>query len=447
MIWAWVDFGIVRALKVSMNLPTWRSAFVAMALLVGSLATPTPSNSVLAQVVSVNGGSIQGTITDASGAVVPGAKVVIAGTDTGSSKTVTTDSAGIYSVGPLNPGPYSVTVSAPGFQGLVVTTVVRTGTATNGNFKLTIGQASQTVEVNAGEVQVNTEQIGVSAVITQKQIDQLPVNGRNFLDFAGLQPGVQMQTGDSSAGGFDPTKAGYSAVSFSGTSGRTTRILLDGQDVTDENVGTTIFNISSGSIGEIQVNRSVADPSTDITSGGSVYASTRTGTNQYHGQLFYLFQDYRALFATVKGTEPPFQRNQFGGSVGGPIIKDKLFFFANSERLKQDTSTPTTVSTSDGYFSAIKAAYPTIGQPARDTYSAGRLDYSGPFGIHFFARVNYEANAFITGIDYATYANRDNTPGIAGGADFTTGRFTHSFRGSYEKFHNFNRSRRQSNYL
>lgn len=421
-----------------MNLTTGRSAFLGMALSIGVFTTAlVDTTPTLAQAVSVNGGSIQGTITDPAGAVVPGAQLIVVNTDTQSTKRLTSDSAGYFSVGPLNPGPYKVTISATNFQNLEVTTVVRTGTATSGNFKLTIGQSSQTVEVTAGAVQVNTDQVGVSGVITEKEIDQLPVNGRNFLNYAGLQPGVQMQTGDSSAGGFDPTKAGFTAVSFSGTSGRTTRILLDGQDVTDENVGTTIFNISSGSVGEMQINRSVADPSTDITSGGSIYASTRTGTNGFHGQLFYNFQDYRALFATVRGTEPPFQRNQFGGSVGGPIIRDKLFFFANSERLKQDTSTPTTVSTSDGYFTAVKSAYPTISQPARDTYSAGRLDYSAPFGIHMFARVNYEANSFITGIDYATYANRDNTPGIAGGADFTTGRLTHSFRGSYEKFHNF----------
>ena len=199
-----------------------------------------------------------------------------------------------------------------------------------------------------------------------------------------------------------------------------------------------MFNVSSGSVGEMQVNRSVSDPSTDITSQGSIIASTRTGTNGLHGQLFYNFQDHRALFATVKGTDPPFQRNQFGGGVGGPIIKDKLFFFVNSERIKQDSSTPTTVVTgaATDYFANIAAAYPTVPAPARDTYSAGRLDYSGPYGVHFFGRLNYEANAYTTGIGYALYANRDNIPGIAGGADFQTGRFTHSFRGSYEKFHN-----------
>ncbi len=396
------------------------------------------------QAISVNGGSIQGTITDASGAVVPNASVVIVGTDTGSTKTLKTDGAGIYSLGPLNPGNYTVTVTAPGFEKLQVKTVIRTGTATSGNFKLTLGQSTETIEVNAGALQVNTDQIGVAAVIGTKQFDQLPVNGRNFLEYAQLQPGVQVQNGDSSAGGFDPTKAGYTALSFSGTSGRTTRILLDGQDITDETVGTTIFNVTSGAVGEMQVNRSVADPSTDITSGGSVYASTRSGTNAFHGQLFYNFQDYRALFATEKGVSAPFQRNQFGGSVGGPIIKDKLFFFANIERIKQDTSTPTTSPTSvvgSGPTAVdltyIAKQYPTIQQPARDTYSTGRVDYSGPWGVHYFARINYEANAYTTGIDYATYANRDNVPGIAGGADFTTGRFTHSFRGSYEKFHNF----------
>lgn len=384
------------------------------------------------QAISVNGGSIQGTVTDPSGAVVPAAVVTITGSDTGSVKVVTADSAGFYSVGPLNPGNYTVVIAASGFQKLSVKTVVRTGTATSGNFKLTLGQSSETVEVNAGALQVNTEQAGVSDVITNEQIKSLPVNGRNFLDLAQIQPGVILQSGES----FDPTKAGYSAISVGGVSGRTTRILLDGQDITDETVGTTIFNVSQGAINEFQLNRSTQDVSGDITSTGQVLVSTNSGTNAFHGQLFYYFQDYRAAFAaSTGGLNPPFQRNQFGGGVGGPIIKDKLFFFGNIERIKQDSASAAAVGS---LFPQISAANPTIPTPYRETYSTIRLDANTFHGSHAFVRANYNVNAVASnfGNGYQLYANRDNTPGIAAGFDFTTGRFTHSMRGSYEKFHN-----------
>ena len=216
------------------------------------------------QAISVNGGSIQGTITDSTGAIVPDATIFILGNDTNSSKSLKSDSSGFYSLGPLTPGPYTVTVNAAGFEKLTVKTVVRTGTATNGNFRLAIGSSTETVEVNAGALQINTDQAGVSDVITKDQIDSLPVNGRNFLDLAQIEPGVILQSGES----FDPTKAGYSAISTSGVSGRTTRILLDGQDITDENVGTTIFNVSQGAIGDFQLNRSTQDVSGEVTSTG-----------------------------------------------------------------------------------------------------------------------------------------------------------------------------------
>jgi hypothetical protein len=220
-----------------------------------------------------------------------------------------------------------------GFQTLTVRTVVKTGTVTSGNFKLTLGSATTTVEVNAGALQVNTEQPGVSDVISREQIEKLPVNGRNFLDLAQIEPGVILQSGES----FDPTKAGYSAIATSGVSGRTTRILLDGQDITDESVGTTIFNVSQGAIGDFQLNRSTQDVSGDVTSTGQILVSTNSGTNAFHGQAFYQFQDHSVGFArTAGGLDSPFQRNQFGGSVGGPILKDKLFFFANAERIKQE---------------------------------------------------------------------------------------------------------------
>jgi hypothetical protein len=388
------------------------------------------------QAISVSGGSISGSITDPTGAVVSNARISITDADTGVAKNLTADSAGFYSVGPLNPGSYTVTITAPGFQTLSVKTIVRTGTATSGNFKLTLGQSAVMVEVNAGALQVNTEQAGVSDVITKEQIQALPVNGRNFLDLAQVEPGVILQSGES----FDPTKAGYSAISVGGVSGRTTRILLDGQDITDETVGTTIFNVSSGAISEFQLNRSTQDVSGEVTSTGQVLVSTNSGTNAYHGQLFYNFQDHRALFArSQNGQDPQFQRNQFGGSVGGPIIKDKLFFFANIERIKQDSSSVSPVATGDGaLFSAIAQQFPLIPTPYRLTYSTARVDYNGPFGGHYFARVNYDVDSVASnfGDGYWLYANRDNTPGYAFGADFANGHFTHSFHGSYEKFHN-----------
>jgi len=388
------------------------------------------------QAISVSGGSISGSITDPTGAVVSNARISITDADTGVAKNLTADSAGFYSVGPLNPGNYTVTITAPGFQTLSVKTIVRTGTATSGNFKLTLGQSAVMVEVNAGALQVNTEQAGVSDVITKEQIQSLPVNGRNFLDLAQVEPGVILQSGES----FDPTKAGYSAISVGGVSGRTTRILLDGQDITDETVGTTIFNVSSGAISEFQLNRSTQDVSGEVTSTGQVLVSTNSGTNAYHGQLFYNFQDHRALFArSQNGQDPQFQRNQFGGSVGGPIIRDKLFFFANIERIKQDSSSVSPVATGEGsLFSAIAEQFPLIPTPYRLTYSTARVDYNGPLGGHYFARVNYNVDSVASnfGDGYWMYANRDNTPGYAFGADFANGHFTHSFHGSYEKFHN-----------
>jgi hypothetical protein len=402
------------------------------------------SANAFGQAISSNGGSIQGTISDPSGAVIPDATVVIANPSTGYSHTLTTDSAGYYSLGPLVPGTYTIDITDANFQSLKVTTVVRTGTVTSGNERLSVGNTNTTVEVNAGAIQINTDQIGVSGVITQEQIDSLPVNGRNILDIAQLEPGVILESGES----FDPTKAGYSAISVSGVGGRTTRILLDGQDITDETVGTTLFNVPSGAIGDFQLNRATQDVSGEVTSTGQVLMSTRSGTNVIHGQGFYDFQDNKAGFANVAGLNAPFQRNQFGLSIGGPFLKDKLFFFGDVERLKQDEedaaeasslfSDPTQIAGDPYLTTPILLKYPLTPAPFRDTFATARLDWNAPRGIHLFARGIYSTNADTAnfGYLYSLYQNRDYVPALVGGADFTTGHFTHSIRGGYEKFHN-----------
>ena len=399
------------------------------------------------QAVSVNGGAIQGTITDASGANVSGASITITSKDEGSVRKETTDKAGFYSVGPLNPGSYVILIEASGYERLEITTRILTGTATPGSFKLSVGKSSETIEVTAGDIQVNTEQAGVSDVITREQIASLPVNGRNFLDLAQIEPGVQLTNGNT----FDPTKSGYTGISVNGTSGRTTRILLDGADITDEFVGTTIFNVSSGSIDEFQLSRSTQGVQGEVTSQGAVQVSTRSGTNSIHGEAFYVFQDQRALDANPNAIAPHiapyFQRNQYGGSAGFPILKDKLFGFANAERIQQNSASPsnlgnvfTTAGNNPvGQTTTLGQLFPTVGTPYHQTYSAGRLDYNGPLGGRYFARLNYNVDSTLTAggtTRFAAYPNRDNTWGTAFGADFAKGRFTHSFRGSYEKFHN-----------
>lgn len=392
-----------------------------------------PLSLALGQAVSTNGGSIQGTITDPTGASIPAATVVIAEPSTGYTHTLKTDSAGYFALGPITPGTYTETVSAPSFKGLQDTKVVHTGTVTSGDEKLTIGSAGDTVTVTAGSLQVNTDQIGVAGIVTQEQIDTLPVNGRNILDVAQIQPGVILQSGIT----FDPTKAGYSALSVGGVSGRTTRILLDGQDITDETVGTTIFNVPSGAVGEVQLNRSTQDISGSVTSTGQLLMSTRSGTNAFHGNTFYNFQDYRTGFASVQAQQAPFQRNQFGGYVGGPIIKDKLFFFGGAERIKQTEED--VASGANPIFQAIETQYPLIPTPFHDTFSMARLDYAAPHNIHMFVRGAYSVNSDDATFGYGPYQiyqNRDNVPAIVGGVDLINGKFTNSFRFGYEKFHN-----------
>lgn len=374
-------------------------------------------------------GAIQGTISDPKGAILPGTTVTITNLDTSAQKVLVTDSSGFYSVGSLVPGKYKILATMPGFATMTAMVTVQIGTTTNGDLKLKVGSAVEQVVVTSDALQVNTVQSTVQGVLTEQQIDNLPISGRNFLDLSQLEPGVQLQDG----AGFDPTKGSYSSISFNGVNGRTARILLDGQDISDETVGTSTLNVSAGSIEEFQMSRSSLDISNELTSSGAVTVSTRAGGNDLHGQAFGLLRDQRAGDALqVGGTGFYFQREQFGMRMGGPFIKDKLFFFGDSERVKQDAFVPYQAPSP---FQGLSGGW---GSPYRDTYSVGRLDYNAPKGVHVFLRGAYEnnlsANNFNEG--YARYANKDNTPIWAGGADFMTGKLMHSLRASYLKFHN-----------
>jgi len=280
-------------------------------------------------------------------------------------------------------------------------------------------------------VQVNTEQATVQGVLTAAQIDNLPVNGRNFLDLAQLEPGVQIQDGQN----FDPTKAGYSSISFGGRFGRTARIEVDGVDVSDETVGTTTTDIPASAIQEFQLSQSSLDMSTELTSSGSVNVTTKSGSNSVHGQAFGLYRDSAVGTAGLPvptGFKAPYQRSQYGGGVGGPIIKDKLFFYADGERTIQHTEVPVPISAPFSQFSG------TFADPFHEGNLLGRLDYTLPKNAKLFYRYSYFKNSLgaTFGYGYSVYTNKDITRNQVVGVDFNTGSFTHSIRFSYLKFQN-----------
>ena len=383
---------------------------------------------LLAQ-TTISTGSIQGLVTDPSGAVVSGAKISISNKATGRVIITKSTSAGAYTSGALTPGDYTLRVEAQGFKTSEIAVTVQVGVTASGNVKLQVGQATQVVEVQGAQIAVNTQQATVQGVLTTEQIENLPINGRNFLDLAQLEPGVQIQDG----GNFDPTKNGFSSISFGGRFGRTARIEVDGLDISDETVGTTTQNVPASGIQEFQIQQSSLDLSTELTSSGSVNVTTKSGTNKYHGEGYYAFRDQTLDANLPGGSDNPFQRNQYGGNFGGPILKDKLFFFLDAERTKQDLLNPVLPG---GPFSALVGSYSS---PFREVEGIGRLDWQINNNYKFFYRFSYDQNHSVLAIipnTFQPFANVNHTPVHAMGLDFNTGSYTHSIRFGYTKFRN-----------
>jgi hypothetical protein len=398
---------------------------VMFALLVSALATSRPAWSQ----ATVNSGNIQGTVTDAQGGVVANATVTISNKENGSVITLATNSSGTYSSGTLQPAVYNVRIEAPSFKVIETTVVVQVGQVSVYNARLEVGASTSVVEVSGETIQVNTEQAQLAGTLTTEQIENLPINGRNFLDLAQLEPGVQIQDG----GNFDPTKNGFSSISFGGRFGRSARIQVDGVDVSDENVGTTTEDIPASAISEFSVAQSTLDLSNSLTSSGAVNVVTKSGTNAFHGEGFGLFRD-SSQAATFPGDGTTFQRSQYGGSFGGAIIKDKLFFFVDGEKILQHAAAGVLIGQPLDSFSG------TFGAPFHDGEALGRIDYLISKNVKAFARFNYFQNsdvgAFGGAATYSNYDNKDRTKSIVGGVDISQGSITHSFRASYLKFVN-----------
>jgi len=373
-------------------------------------------------------GSIIGTITDASGAVVPGVVVAVKSLSAGQIQTRTTTQSGTYSIVGLDPGDYALTVESSGFQGIEANVHVLVGQTINGDFSLKPRAATSQVTVESDVNQVNTVQATVQDATTSKEIDILPLNGRNFLDLAQLSPGVQIQDG----GNFDPTKNGFTGISVQGRSGRSTRIEVDGVDISDETVGTSTLNLSEDSIQEFQVAQSTLDPATSLTSTGAVNVITRSGSNSLHGSAFYLFRnDSTAAKVIVKA---PFERDQVGLRVGGPLIKDRFFWFVNYEHALQHG---TVFTSPPAPFTSYAAAFPN---PFSETEATARADWNISANWRAFYSFHHDQFSVVTGYGgsvFQPYGNRNLTDVHTAAFDGTTGSFTHSIRFGYLTFRNF----------
>jgi hypothetical protein len=377
-------------------------------------------------------GSISGTVTDPQGAVVTGAKVTLSNDNMGFKKESTTSETGAFNFADIRPAIYKVTIEAQGFAPFVTTIPVRVGLDTPVIAKLNVGGETTEVTVAADATTIDVVQATVQGHVQGNQIDSLPLNGRNFLDLAQLQPGVQTVDG----GSFDPTKNQFAGVSVGGRSGRVTRIQVDGVDVTDETVGTTVMNISNESIQEFGIAQSSLDPSTDMTSSGAINIITKSGTNDIHGAGFFQWRDAR-IAADQRldnvGEKPPFDREVWGGRVGGPFMKDKMFWHVEYEQFSQDSQT----ITSSAVFPQFSGAHSS---PVDETLAGGRFDWNMSTNVRSFYRFNHNHNIGVTGFggsDLAAFSNRNNTNSHVAGLDYTTGRWTHSGRFSYLNFNNF----------
>jgi len=374
-------------------------------------------------------GNIRGTVTDPNGALVRGAEVTITNEATGSSFVTRTTPSGLYASGVLIPGTYRVKVSVPQFKSAELPVTVNVGVTANGDVQLTAGQGTETLP-GRGAFEVNTRQATVQSVLMSGQIDVFPINGRNFLDLAQLEPGVQIQDGST----FDPTKNGFSSISFEGRYGRATRIELDGADISDEIVGATTQNISATAIQEFQLAQSSLDLSSELTSSGAVNIVTRSGGNQIHGEGFGLFRGNQIAASLPGLPSPTFQREQFGGSVGGALIKDRLFLFIDGERSKQD------LTAAQPFAFPFDGLNTTLREPFRETMADARLDWQIRDSMHMFYRFNFDQNSQIRPFGSASslqgFRTLSHTPSHTVGLDFNRGPYTHSIRASLLEFRN-----------
>ena len=345
-------------------------------------------------------GTILGSVTDSTGAYVAGATVKVRNVGTGLERTTTTSTDGSYSVPELPIGTYSVTITQTGFQTAVTNNVeVNVATERRVDALLKTGQITQTVEVSGGDLpQIETQSNELGGVLTSKGVEDMPINGRDYTKLIFLNPGVA-----GSPDQITDSPGSFGEFSMNGARGRSNNYLLDGTDMNDGyrndpaiNQGG-VFAVPSailpiGAVAEMKV-LSNFQPEYGRNAGAVVNIVTKSGTNALHGELFEYFRndalDARNYFNT-EALRSPFHNNQFGGSLGGPIVKDKTFFYANYEGQRETVGTVTL------------ACVPDPAQIADDILANGTPNAVTQAMLNFWPAPNIPG----------TYGNPSPTPGL-----------------------------------
>jgi Carboxypeptidase regulatory-like domain/TonB-dependent Receptor Plug Domain len=358
------------------------------------------------------GGSLSGTVKDGTGAVLPGVAIVVTNTDTALTRTLVTDGRGHYVASDLPPGPYSVKGTLEGFNSALRTGITLTvGRDAVLDLELNLGKISDEVIVTAEAKTVDTQTASTGGLISTGQIEGLPLNGRSFVELANLTPGVQLtQTGGQS------TSTGLGAkLSVNGSRYTANLFTLDGTNLNDQfsQAGSASGNVLGvEAVREFQVLTNSFSAEYGHHTGGIINAATKSGTNSLHGSLFEFHRD-DALDAKnyFDDEKPPFARNQFGYSIGGPIVPSKTFFFSTYEALHErlgQTNLFTVPSASvhqgtvaaairpylDSYplpngqaFGTTRGEYSRIDErTTQENYIMGRIDHQLAAGSQLFVR-------------------------------------------------------------
>src|ERR1041385_4866879 len=341
----------------------------------------------------VNTADITGRITDQQGNVVSGATVTAANKGTGASRTVTTNDAGEYTITQLPPGKYDLSVEATNFRkALAQDFELNVGAKVTKNFELQPGEITATVQVTGEAAPVNTVTSEIGKSITPQEIQNLPLLNRTFANLSLIAPEARP------VGTFDPTKTHVGNVAFSGGDGRQVDVNVDGGDNKDNVVGSLLQNFAYEGIQEFQVLQHRWTAESGRAVGGVVNVISKSGSNEFHGSGFFNFrnQSLRARDFFEKQTtdpKPKYNREEFGGSIGGRIVKDKLFFFGAIERFRERQN----LLVNPALLPQIAAipnvtASPTIPLPYNDTLLTIKIDHHISDKQSMFYRYAYQKN-------------------------------------------------------